>query len=562
MNEIREILALGPAGTNGQVAAFAFAKHYQWKNGQFFVTLCDSHREIIKRLRESEVFAVLPINNSTCGEIMGVTRVCKKLLKNNPNIGQIDKITLQISHNLLVHPSIKSVKEITLISTKREAYDQCRGNIKKHAHLKKLRFLASKSTALAARRTATCIESRTIAAIGSLKIAKKYGLKVLEEQIQDCPRNSTTFGVFYHDPYVEPLNIAVFGGKGKFGLAFIRRFKELGCKTESISEDTHPSKIWRIIRRSDVVVFCTPTKETPGLISKISKHLKEDQLVFDITSVKAPAMEAMLATKAQVIGFHPTFPPSARSWKGRAIAVCNGRLNGKKAWVEEFLLSTGAKAVWINAERHDEIMGEIQGKEHFYNLIECLSLKESGIPIGEYMKLATGFYNISLCKYGRMLKNRAVYPGIMTENIYALRSIDRSLEIATRVRNCIADCIKSGDNAPLGNFFDEAAKYVGPRYIKESNNLFDELIALMEERNPERVAIVSFNRSTDRRGLLNEISSIFKEMEVNMASFHFRHHGMRRQFLIGFGLPKKHPLVESALKKVSKIEGVSVSFKL
>jgi prephenate dehydrogenase len=75
---------------------------------------------------------------------------------------------------------------------------------------------------------------------------------------------------------------------------------------------------------------------------------------MDVTSVKQPAVEAMLESKAQVVGLHPMFRPEV-SFDGQTVVVCPARFTdpGWKTWVVNMLTATRAEIKWSTPAEHD-----------------------------------------------------------------------------------------------------------------------------------------------------------------------------------------------------------------
>ena len=75
----------------------------------------------------------------------------------------------------------------------------------------------------------------------------------------------------------------------------------------------------------DLVIVSVPIRDTVRVIEEIAPLLTQDQLLCDLTSLKVAPVDAMLKSKAQVIGLHPMFGPTVSSLRHQTIIVCPAR---------------------------------------------------------------------------------------------------------------------------------------------------------------------------------------------------------------------------------------------
>ncbi|MCR4335790.1 MAG: prephenate dehydratase [archaeon] len=170
-----KIAFLGPETTFTHAAAlvhFGSAPEYLSK---------DSIKEVFRAVEKSEAeFGVVPIENSLEGS---VTRTYDMFLDSNLKI--VAEIAQEINHNLISKHRLKDVKKLY---THPMAFSQCKNWIAKN--LPKAEIIEVSSTAKGAESAGVYINS---AGIGTKLAAKKYGLQVLAENIQDQAGNYTRF---------------------------------------------------------------------------------------------------------------------------------------------------------------------------------------------------------------------------------------------------------------------------------------------------------------------------------------------------------------------------------
>ncbi len=133
-------------------------------------------------------YGILPIENSTAGSVLEVYD-----LMNKYSFYIVRSIRVKINHCLAVVPNT-NLKDVKRVVSHSQALTQCSNYIKN----KKFEQLAVENTAVAAK---SVIENNdcSVAAICSKECAELYGLKILEENIEDNPLNYTRFIVISKD---------------------------------------------------------------------------------------------------------------------------------------------------------------------------------------------------------------------------------------------------------------------------------------------------------------------------------------------------------------------------
>lgn len=128
-------------------------------------------------------YGLLPIENSYAGSVNQVYDLMKE-----HKFYIVKSVRLSISHNLVVNKDTK-ISDIKEIISHEQALSQCRKYLEKFPNVK---ITAVSNTAIASRMVK---ESGRIdvAAISSRECAEIYGLKILENNIQDSQDNYTRF---------------------------------------------------------------------------------------------------------------------------------------------------------------------------------------------------------------------------------------------------------------------------------------------------------------------------------------------------------------------------------
>lgn len=143
--------------------------------------------------RKEADFGVLPVENSTAGSVSAVYDL---ILQHRFYI--IGALDLQIDHCLAALRQ-SELEDIDTVWSHPQALSQCAGYTAAHG----FDTVSKANTAVAARDVAR--ERRlNVAAICSRAAADEYGLKILEERLQDNPENTTRFIVISKKLFISP----------------------------------------------------------------------------------------------------------------------------------------------------------------------------------------------------------------------------------------------------------------------------------------------------------------------------------------------------------------------
>jgi len=126
---------------------------------------------------------IVPIENSVEGPV-GLTL---DLLVHRFNLKIEREIIISINHNLLSSDSV-NIEDIQDVYSHSQALAQCQNYLEK----RKMKPHFTLSTAAAAK---SIVGMKKAAAIGTLKVAEFYDLKVIDRNIQDIDNNKTRFVV-------------------------------------------------------------------------------------------------------------------------------------------------------------------------------------------------------------------------------------------------------------------------------------------------------------------------------------------------------------------------------
>lgn len=351
------------------------------------------------------------------------------------------------------------------------------------------------------------------------------------------------------DISAEPVRVGIIGINGRFGQALRSFFEGFSC-TVIGSDKSCPTGLTNleVVLCSEVIIFSVPIAETPGVIRSVIDHVVPDQLLMDVTSIKEPAMEAMLEGTAQVVGLHPMFRPKA-SFDGETIVVCPGRLTLPKwkTWVANMLATTGARIKWSTPKEHDRYMTAVQVIPHLANLVSALLIMKSHVSVDESLAFTSPFYRLMFSLMGRLLsQDCSLYASIVMENPQTVSILERRIEIEKE----LLGMIRRGEHASFEQLFADASLHFGSRSIQEANDLFERLLAVLNTLYGKNSVTLEFSKKESRPGLLERISRIFGDKEINLIGINSVALGERVQFTISFEESPQSDKVRQALEEI------------
>jgi chorismate mutase/prephenate dehydratase len=176
------IAYLGPEATyTNQAALKIFGQSMQY-------TAVPSIPEIFMMVEKRDAdYGVLPIENSTDG----IVRHSLDMLVNT-KLFIVNQIYMSIEHSLISNESLDSIQ---VVCSKDQALGQCRDWLLRNLPKAQQRDVASTSLAVQMAR-----DEPGVAAIASSLASEKYGVPIVESNIQDRAENVTRFLVIGKDP--------------------------------------------------------------------------------------------------------------------------------------------------------------------------------------------------------------------------------------------------------------------------------------------------------------------------------------------------------------------------
>jgi len=193
--------------------------------------------------------------------------------------------------------------------------------------------------------------------------------------------------------------IGIVGAGGKMGNWFANYFIKMGFEVIGYDEEneikgksiTKANSLIGAVLQNDYVFLCIPTKKTPEIVRLVSKEMKRDSCLVDISSQKSKTATALLKMPKKInpLCMHPMFGPGTKKIDGKNIIIIPIK-DAKKELATTKLLFPKANFVTIDAIEHDKKIAVILGLTHLINIVFANILaKDEKIALTEKMSGTT-----------------------------------------------------------------------------------------------------------------------------------------------------------------------------
>jgi prephenate dehydrogenase len=270
------------------------------------------------------------------------------------------------------------------------------------------------------------------------------------------------------------MKIAVIGGGGKMGQWLCRylggegfdiiiadndkeKLKEAGKATGAeIAKDSREAA-----GKADVVIISVPINNFEKVIKEIGPAIRPEQIVIDVTSVKAAPVKAMHEhiKTGLILGAHPLFGPGVKSLKDQnfVLTPTNDKEKALAVKVEQFLTKRGACVNLMTPVGHDEMMAVVQGLSHFVAIVSADALAGLG-ELGEMKDVSTTTFRIFLNYIESVIGDDApLYAAIQMEH----PEMGEIYQKLTRSVEKFAGYVRDKDTQGFVGRMKELKKYLG-----------------------------------------------------------------------------------------------------
>jgi prephenate dehydrogenase len=272
------------------------------------------------------------------------------------------------------------------------------------------------------------------------------------------------------------MKVGIIGGTGKMGTFFSRVFSRAGYEVQVCGRRS-PSRCRDLAGDCGILMVSVPIRETVPVIRGIAPLLHEDQILCDLTSLKTRPVDAMLASRASVIGLHPMFGPTVSSLHGQTIIATPARIDDESlASFLSIFEREGARITLSTPEEHDRMMAVVQGLTHFVTLTVAETMRRLDASPEATEPYRSPVYQIEMGLVGRLLsQDPDLYGDMLMEN----PNIPPVLAACHESLGRIQRAIESRDPGAFRELFLENSRHFAgysPKAAEETDFLIDAMV--------------------------------------------------------------------------------------
>ena len=132
------------------------------------------------------------------------------------------------------------------------------------------------------------------------------------------------------------------------------------------------------VKKAERILICVPLENFKEVVKEISPHVRPDQVIMDICSIKEDPVKMMhkYIPQGLTLGTHPVFGPGVPNLKNQNFVLTPTTQEERKL-AEDFknwLEKRGADVSIMSPQEHDERMSVVLGFPHFLGLVICDTL--------------------------------------------------------------------------------------------------------------------------------------------------------------------------------------------
>jgi len=295
--------------------------------------------------------------------------------------------------------------------------------------------------------------------------------------------------------------ITIIGGSGGMGKVFGRYFKHHGFEVTIHARNKERLKdvatemganyefsLERSVKQADIVMITIPIKSTPEIIKKIGPYLKENALIFDITSLKKVVFEALEDLKnmfpVNCISLHPMFGPGIKDMKNYVIIVLKIGGTDKYDIIINDLLdmfrSDGLIITETSPDIHDKRVALTLGVPHMLNILFLNLLKNANEPLNELTKYTgTTFLLQKVFAESIIQREMEMFGEIQMENQQFLTILEMFEKLVTKYRKLIENKDMKGFSKIFSQGLDYSKK---DNHFENSYRYFYEFMKILKEK--------------------------------------------------------------------------------
>jgi len=279
--------------------------------------------------------------------------------------------------------------------------------------------------------------------------------------------------------------VTLIGGQGRMGRFFYQQLLAAGHHVQ-VLERHDWAAAEQLLGSAELVLICVPIAEVLTTIRQAVPYLHPAAVLADITSIKEPIVQEMLAHHAgPVLGLHPMFGPGVPSFLSQTVIVCPGRQMAAGQWLLDLIEAQGGSLTVCTPAEHDRMMVFIQAVRHFLTFSLGVFLAEENLDLAHSLDFASPPYRLQLNLVSRLFaQDTPLYLETMIASEERRRVISRLAATYGR----LAQQVTQQDHTALKQAFLKARSAFQPdtgRALAETNHLITSLSLFLAAQGAE-----------------------------------------------------------------------------
>jgi len=268
------------------------------------------------------------------------------------------------------------------------------------------------------------------------------------------------------------VRMLIVGGEGRMGRKLAEAFGPRGCRIDVLEAGDGRNRV-EATGAADVVIVSVPMAASRAVAEELAPHVRRDALLCDVNSLKEEICGAMEhACSGEVLGLHPMFGPTVRSWRRQKVCVCPVRTGPRAEWLLGELKRMGCELIETTPADHDRMMAVVQVLVHFSTLVMGEALRRSGVSVADSLRFTSPIYRLELAFVGRLFaQDPELYAEIEMSNPRGASVRRHFRDAAQRLEDVISD----GDRAAFHALFDDVGNYFSA-FAGEAMKLSDAVV--------------------------------------------------------------------------------------
>ncbi|UCD01624.1 MAG: prephenate dehydrogenase/arogenate dehydrogenase family protein [Promethearchaeota archaeon] len=296
-------------------------------------------------------------------------------------------------------------------------------------------------------------------------------------------------------------NITIIGGSGGMGQFFGRYFKRHGFNVTLLARRENKLKtaaenlgvnyeldLKKSVENADIVIVSIPIKSTSELIQKIAPLMKNNSLLFDITSLKQEIYmilrEIQKKYPINCLSIHPMFGPGIKTTKNYVILVL--KIGGTEQYEEiiddliSLFRSDGFIITETTPDIHDSKIALTLGVPHMFNILFLNLLRRANDSLSELTRYTgTTFLLQKIFAESIIQREMEMFGEIQIENDKFHKVIDLFEDLIKEYKFII----KNKDLIGFKKIFTEGLEYSKEdNHFNDSYKYFYEFMKILKEK--------------------------------------------------------------------------------